>query len=140
MEAASGITATRWDDTVATVKALLFERPPAEPAGRLVAGRYRLRSQLGRGSMGIVWLAQDEVLDRPVAVKQVIRAALFAAVEGRPPFSRVSVVATPAAVLEDAPGPFVHAGALRPVIEGLLAKLPDRRLTVEAARSALGAD
>jgi serine/threonine protein kinase len=294
MEAAPGITATRLDDTVATVDALLFERPSAQPAGRLVAGRYRLRSQLGRGSMGIVWLAQDEVLDRPVAVKQVIRgcspqeapttieqalaearaaasvdhagvvrvhdmvesegagwivmellsgrslrdaldaggplpvdevtrmacrlldalqathragivhrdvkpanvqlcdggrvvltdfgiartgedaevrqdefvgspafvapeqaqgeqvgpasdlfslgATLFAAVEGRPPFSRVSVVATLAAVLEDAPGPFVHAGPLRPVIEGLLAKLPDRRLTVEAARSALDAD
>jgi serine/threonine protein kinase len=300
MEAAPGITRTRLDrrsgpppaadDTVPAGDALLFERPPAT---RLVAGRYRLVSRLGRGSMGIVWLARDEVLNRSVAVKQVIRggstesgttifaqalgearaaasvdhpgvvriydvvesdgvawvvmevlsgrtlrdaldaegplpvdevtrvarclldalqathragivhcdvkpanvqlceggrvvltdfgiaraeddesstldefvgspafvapeqaqgeqvgpasdlfslgATLFAAVEGQPPFSRDSVFATLVAVLEDAPRPFLHAGPLRPVIEGLLDKLPERRLTVRAARSALDA-
>ena len=37
--------------------------------GRLLAGRYRLRSRLARGGMAEVWEAEDEVLTRPVAVK-----------------------------------------------------------------------
>jgi serine/threonine protein kinase len=41
------------------------------PAGRVVAGRYALRSVLGRGGMGVVWLATDRVLERQVAVKEI---------------------------------------------------------------------
>jgi hypothetical protein len=42
-------------------------------------------------------------------------------------------------VAEDAPAPFLRAGPLRPVIEGLLAKDPHRRLNADQARAALHA-
>ncbi len=53
--------------------------PPPSPAPartddgqKLLAGRYRLESLLGRGSMGAVWRAHDVILRRSVAVKEVI--------------------------------------------------------------------
>jgi eukaryotic-like serine/threonine-protein kinase len=43
----------------------------APQAGRLIAGRYELRSVIGRGGAGTVWQAEDVLLKRMVAVKEV---------------------------------------------------------------------
>ena len=44
------------------------------PAGRVVAGRYALTDEIGRGGMGVVWRATDLVLSRDVALKEVTLA------------------------------------------------------------------
>jgi eukaryotic-like serine/threonine-protein kinase len=73
----------------------------------------------------------------PAADMFSLGATLFAAVEGVAPFDRDSVHDTFMAITDGTPPPFRRAGQLRPIIEGLLATDPHRRLSVDETRTAL---
>jgi eukaryotic-like serine/threonine-protein kinase len=48
--------------------------PPA-PVGERYIGKYRVKSELGRGGMGAVYLAEQPGLGREVAIKELIQSA-----------------------------------------------------------------
>jgi serine/threonine protein kinase len=56
--------------------------------GRVIAGRYNLQHPIGRGAMGVVWRAHDRLLDREVAIKEVVISALISADERRNAYQR----------------------------------------------------
>src|SRR2546427_13119582 len=46
-------------------------------AGQKLFNRYTVKRILGRGGMGVVWLARDDVLEREVSLKFLPELVLF---------------------------------------------------------------
>src|SRR6202044_2140337 len=109
--------------------------------GRVIAGRYNLQHPIGRGAMGVVWRARDQILDRDVAVKEVVISSLLGEEERRNAYKRTLREARTAARLS-------HRGLVavydvaeedgRPwiVMELVPSRSLDQVLTVEGRRAA----
>ena len=53
--------------------AAMSEEPAVIPTGTILAARYQVRRELGRGGMGVVYLCRDLVVDERVALKLLSR-------------------------------------------------------------------
>ncbi|MGI9016160.1 MAG: serine/threonine-protein kinase [Euzebya sp.] len=107
----------------------------------VMAGEDRLTaSDMVIGSPA--YMAPEQATDQnagPAADRWSLGATLYHAVEGVPPFSSPSAIATMHAVVHDRPRPPVQAGMLAPVIQRLLVHDPSTRADSAEVRALLQA-
>jgi hypothetical protein len=77
------------------------QQPEQMTQQRIIAGRYVLLQEIGRGGMGIVWLAEDRTIGRRVAIKELHLPAGVPAEERRVLEERVLREARAAGRLND---------------------------------------
>jgi hypothetical protein len=117
-------------------------------AGRVVLTDFGIASSAGDSSItstGLLlgspsYIAPERARGQapaPASDLWSLGATLFTAVEGKPPFDAGEPLLTVTAVVTGEHEPFVNAGPLAEVLEGLLERDPARRLGVDAARREL---
>ena len=127
---------------------VLLTEPTEHKAGRVVLTDFGIASSPGDSSItstGLLlgspsYIAPERARGQapaPASDLWSLGATLFTAVEGRPPYDGGEPILTVTAVVTGEHEPFLAAGPLEPIIEGLLERDPTRRLTVAAARAAL---
>lgn len=120
-------------------------------AGRIVLTDFGIAVQSGTPSLtrtgelvgSIPYLAPERLRGQntgpgPACDLWSLGATLYEAVEGRPPFQRDTAIEMAYATVVDAHDPPRNAGALAPVIEGLLVKDPGQRMAAQEAEHLLG--
>ncbi|MFC3737616.1 protein kinase domain-containing protein [Paractinoplanes deccanensis] len=116
--------------------------------GRVVLTDFGLATAAGDAAMtrtGVMlgspsYLAPERAHDEPASAKSdlwSLGATLFAAVEGKPPYQRVSPMTTLAALMVEPPAVPERAGILEPVLEALLEKDPAARADADEAAELL---
>ncbi|MEU9375994.1 serine/threonine-protein kinase [Streptomyces sp. NPDC048255] len=86
------------------------------------------------------FMAPEQIRGLPATAESdlwSLGATLYAAVEGRAPFTATTPSAVLVAVATEDPAPTVQAGPLAPVLGGLLRKNPAERLTMDQLRARL---
>ena len=112
-------------------------------SGRVVLADFGLVALIGESALtttGVVlgspsYMAPEQALDLPASAASdlwSLGATMYLAVEDQPPYQRRSPVATLAALTTEPPRPAQQAGPLAEVLDGLLRKDPEQRLTADA--------
>ena len=127
---------------------VLLGPPVGDDPGRVVLTDFGIASSAGDSSItstGLLlgspsYIAPERARGQAPAPQSdlwSLGATLFTAVEGRPPYDGGEPLLTVTAVVTGEHAPFVAAGPLQDVLEGLLERDPALRLTALQARTAL---